>query len=192
MATNVLGLVIVKPDDADELVELGWFDGEDVLEGQSRAGPWRVRRQLVVQAAHGGGVDGVFGLAGQHQGDEDVETLVAVACGWVEEAVAAHGIDGRVAGGTAEPHLPDQGVHFLPVGGGFNFGGGGRRWTPDDAGGLSALARCRGRRRRRRPSFILLLVGGGGKGSGDLFGLGSSASLPWADTVFDVEERRLF
>lgn len=72
---DVLGLVVVEADEVDQFVEARGVDVEDVLEGEARG------REVGLEAAHGDGVGGVFGLRGEHERDEGLEALVLRAFG---------------------------------------------------------------------------------------------------------------
>ena len=67
---DVAGFVVVEADGVDEGVERGGRHGEDVFEREAGRG------EFGVEAAHGEGGGGVFGLGGEHEGDEGLESLV--------------------------------------------------------------------------------------------------------------------
>lgn len=54
----------------DESVEEGGGDGKDVFECEAGRG------KLGLEAVHGEGGGGVFGLGGEHEGDEGLEAFV--------------------------------------------------------------------------------------------------------------------
>lgn len=72
---DVARLGVVEADGPDQLVEGVRRHGQDG--GEREAGGW----EGGLQAAHGGRGDGVFGLGGEHQGDEGLEALVLLR--WV-------------------------------------------------------------------------------------------------------------
>lgn len=67
---DVARLGVVETDGPDQLVECFRRYGEDGLEREARG--W----ELGLEAAHGDGGDGVFGLRGEHEGNEGLESLV--------------------------------------------------------------------------------------------------------------------
>ena len=70
----VFCLVVVEADGVDEVVEGGGGNGDDVFEGET----WWW--EFGLQAAHGEGGGGVFGLGGEHEGDEGLEAFVLFFC----------------------------------------------------------------------------------------------------------------